>query len=136
MAQARFRQLPHTADVRLAVYGENEEELFRHLALGLGRLVLGRTPRGPHTGVHPLLLPAGDLPARLVKLGNEVVFLLFTRRQATVDVRLSADEAQLFLRPLSRRAVPLFEVKAVTFHALKPRRDPRRGLSAVVTLDL
>lgn len=136
MGQVRFRQLPHTADVRLAVYGQNEGELLRHLALGLGRLVLGRTPQGPPDATSRLVLPAGELPARLVRVGNEVVFVLFTRRQATVDVKLQGDEAQLFLRPLRRREEPLLEIKAVTFHALKPQKDPRRGLSAVLTLDL
>lgn len=136
MGRVRFRQLPHTADVRLVVYGQNEEELLHHLALGLGRLVLGRTPRGAPTAVHRLPLPAADLSARLVEVGNEVVFLLFTRRHATVAVNLEGAEALLSLRPLASGREPLFEIKAVTFHALKPRKDPRRGLSAVVTLDL
>ncbi|MGC8917029.1 MAG: archease [Thermoanaerobaculum sp.] len=136
MARIRFRQLPHTADVRLAVYGKNEEELLRHLALGIGRLVLGRTPKGaPHT-TSALPLTSPDLGARLVRVGNEVLFWLFTRRHATVDVALQGENARLHLRRLPPTVQPLFEIKAVTAHALKPRQDPQRGLVAVLTLDL
>jgi SHS2 domain-containing protein len=135
MGKPRFRQLPHTADFRLAVYGETEEELYRHLALGLAALVLGRIPRGKPLPGPSLVLPEEDLGSRLVRLGNEVLFWLFTRRQLTLDVRQREKGVDLFLYPLPRRAVFLFEVKAVTFHALYPRRHGSR-LRAVLTLDV
>lgn len=136
MGAVRFRQLPHTADVRLLVYGKNEEELMRHLALGIGRLVLGRTPQGPPKYSHRFPLPQDDVAARLVRVGNEVVFWLFAKRQVAVDVRLEGREAELHLRPLSPRSTPRFEIKAVTFHALQPQAKGKAGLSALLTLDL
>lgn len=136
MGAVRFRQLPHTADVRLAVYGQNEEELMRHLALGIGRLVLGRTPQGPPKSFHRFPLPQDDLAARLVRVGNEVVFWLFAKGHVTVDVRLEGQDAELHLRPLGPRSTPHFEIKAVTFHALRPQARGKAGLAAVLTLDL
>lgn len=136
MGTVRFRQLPHTADVRLAVYGQNEEELMRHLAFGIVRLVLGRTPKGPASFSSRFFLPPDDLAARLVRVGNEVVFWIFAKRQVPVDITLSGQEASLHLRPLPRHATPRFEIKAVTFHALRPQAKGKAGLSAVLTLDL
>lgn len=136
MGTVRFRQLPHTADVRLAVYGQNEEQLMRHLLLGIGRLVLGRTPQGPATFSSRFFLPPDDLAARLVRVGNEVVFWLFAKRHVPVNITLHGQEAELHLRPLARRATPRFEIKAVTFHALRPQAKGKAGLAAVLTLDL
>ncbi len=136
MGAVRFRQLPHVADVRLAVYGQNEEELMRHLLLGMARLVLGRTPQGLARLSSRFFLPPDDLAARLVRVGNEAIFWLFAKRQVPVDITLHGEEAELHLRPLGRRATLRFEIKAVTFHALRPQAKGQAGLSAVLTLDL
>lgn len=135
MGSPRFRLLPHTADVRLAVYGQSQEELLRHLALGLVAFVLGYLPRGRASAYAQLILPEDDPGAQLVRLGNEVLYWLFTRRQQTVDLTCEGSQAQLHLRPLPRHRQLPFEIKAVTFHALQPRRDSSR-LRAVLTLDL
>ena len=135
MGRPRFRQLPHTADVRLAVYGENEEQLLRHLAMGITHLVLGKLCQLPPQLEVPLRFSQNDLASRLVRCGNEVVYWLFARRHAPVGVRLVPEGAALQLAPLPPRARLLFEVKAVTFHALQPQTRGGR-LRAVVTLDL
>ncbi len=135
MGSPRFRLLPHTADVRLAVYGQSHEELLRHLALGLVCFVLGHLPRGRATAHAQLVLPEDDVQAQLVRVGNEVVYWLFTRRQVTVNLTCQGLTAQLDLRPLPRHRPLPFEIKAVTFHALQLRREGSR-LRAVLTLDL
>ncbi|MCS7182696.1 MAG: archease [Thermoanaerobaculum sp.] len=136
MGRLRFRQLPHTADVRLIVYGRSEEEILRHLAVGIGRLVLGKTPAGSAPELRTVQLPPGDMPRRLVRVGNEVLFYLFYRHLATVNLQLSGDLVQLHMQPLASQAQPRFEVKAVTFHALKLKVREDGRMAAVVTLDL
>jgi SHS2 domain-containing protein len=135
MGRPRFRQLPHTADVRLSVYGENEEQLLRNLALGITHLVLGRLPRARPRVQAQVSLPQQTLASRLVRVGNEVVYWLFTRRHAPVDLHLAPEGALLELAPLPPKAQLLFEIKAVTFHALRPQAA-RDRLRAVLTLDL
>ncbi|MGQ9836032.1 MAG: archease [Thermoanaerobaculaceae bacterium] len=135
MGIPRFRQLPHTADVRLAIYGRTEEELLLHLALGLGRLVLGHTPSGKPQRETIVRFGTEELGPRLVRFGNEVLFWLFTRHCVTIGVRFKGDEVVLALRALSSREKPLFEVKAVTAHALAPQKLAGR-YKAVITLDL
>lgn len=131
----RFRQLPHTADVRLAIYGRTEQELLLHLALGLGRLVLGRTPCGKPQREAVFRLGTKELGPRMVRFGNEVLFWLFTRNCVTIGVRFKGDEAVLALRSLSSKEKPLFEVKAVTAHALAPQKQAGR-YKVQLTLDL
>lgn len=135
MGVLRFRQLPHTADLRLAIYGQTEEELLLHLALGLGRVILGHTPSGKPQREAVVRLGDEELGPRLVRFGNEVLFWLFTRRCVTIGVRFQGEEAILALRSLSAREKPLFEVKAVTAHALAPQKQAGR-YKTLITLDL
>jgi SHS2 domain-containing protein len=75
-----------------------------------------------------------DLPARLVRVVNEALFLLYSRRELTVAVRCSRGGAALGTMPLPPSCSPVTEVKAATFHALRPAMSPR--LAFVLTLDL
>lgn len=121
--------------MRLAIYGRTEEELLLHLALGLGKLILGHTPSGKPQGEAVVRLCPEELGARLVRLGNEVLFWLYTRQRVTLSVHLRGDEAALALRSLTSREKPLFEIKAVTAHALVPQKQAGR-YKALLTLDL
>jgi SHS2 domain-containing protein len=134
MALPRFRQLAHTADVRLAVWGADEAELLANAVAGALRCALDRAPRGrPRRWVAVARWPHA-LPDRLVRAVNEALFHLYVRRELAVAVRCTARGAALGLAPLPAGRSPVTEVKAATFHALRPVTSPR--LSALLTLDL
>jgi SHS2 domain-containing protein len=133
MARPRFRLLPHTADARLAVWGDSETELLANAVAGALRCACGGPARGPVRCWYRLPLPRA-LPERLVRTVNEALFLLFARRELVVAVRSSRGGAALGVSPLPAGRTPATEVKAATFHALRPVRSPRLG--AVLTLDL
>ncbi len=136
MAAVRFRQLPHTADIRLAVWGDDEDELVRNAVAGVTRAALGDGggggPARSWAGLGPW---DGDLSWRLVRAANEAVFQLFARRMRVVGFRRTAAGAELGLTPLAPGRLPRIEIKAVTFHDLHPRRTSGR-LRAVLTLDV
>jgi SHS2 domain-containing protein len=134
MARPRFRRLPHTADLRLAVWGADEGELLANAVAGALRCALDRAPRGrPRRWAAVARWPRA-LPDRLVRTVNEALFLLYTRHELTLGVRCTARGASLGVAPLPAGWVPVTEVKAATFHALRPAASPR--LRAVLTLDL
>ncbi len=134
MTRPRFRRMAHTADVRLAVWGADEAELLRNAVAGALACALGRPPRGTARRWVAVERWPDDLPARLVRAANEALFLLYVRRELTLDLRSGASGAELAVAPLPARRSPATEVKAATFHALDIRRGPR--LRAVITLDL
>ncbi len=135
MGAPRFRLLPHTADVRLAVWGGSEESLLRHAVLGALALALGAVPAAaPRRWIEVRPWPAG-LEARLVRAVNEALFRLYVHREVATGLRRKDGRIQLGLAPLRADRQPAVEVKAATFHALAPRRAGSR-LRAVLTLDL
>ena len=134
MATPRYRRLAHTADVRLAVWGGSELELLHNAVAGAIACALERAPRGRVVRWHPLPRWPRPLPDRLVRIVNEALFLLYARREIVVAIRCGRAGTALGVAPLPPRWVPVTEVKAATFHALRPVAGPR--LAAVLTLDL
>ncbi|MBP1619647.1 MAG: Archease protein family [Acidobacteria bacterium] len=135
MPRPRYRALPHTADVRLAVWGADRAELLRNAVVGAVRLALGRPPRRGAIRQVVVPGPAGSLDRQLVGAVNEALHQLYARRAAAVGLVLRAGRIVLELSPLPTGRLPELEIKAATFHALRPRRRGGR-LSAVLTLDL
>jgi len=135
MARPRFRLLGHTADVRVAIWGADEFELLDNLVRATTRVVMGWPLELAPTLCAPLEHWPETLEARLVLVANEVVFQLLHRRRAGTGLTRAADAPALELAELPPDARPELEVKAATYHDLRPRW--RRGrLAAVVTMDL
>jgi SHS2 domain-containing protein len=135
MPRQRFRVLPHTADVRLAVWGADPADLVRNAVAGVVRLALGRSPRRRATRFEVVAPWPTALERQLVRAVNEALHQLYARHLAAVGLSLRSGRAALELTELPAGCLPELEIKAATFHALEPRR--RRGrLTAVLTLDL
>jgi SHS2 domain-containing protein len=131
----RFRTLPHQADLRVAIWGDDEEELIRNAVAAAGKLALGRLPRlagATWVGIRPW---PRDLPARLVRAVNETLFHLYTHRKVAIGFEVTASGARLALASLPAACRPELEVKAATYHDLRPRRRAGR-LGALITLDV
>lgn len=131
----RYRLLPHTADVRVAVWADDERELLDNLVLATTRVVMGRPLHLAASLRAPLEAWPATLEARLVRVANEVTFQLLHRRRAGTGLAWANDLPSLELAPLPPGLQPELEVKAATYHDLRPRRQ-RGRLSAVLTLDL
>jgi SHS2 domain-containing protein len=131
----RFRTLAHTADLRVAVWGGDEEELICNAVAAAVATALGRAPNLAPRAWAPLRPWPAGLPARLVRAVNEALFHLYTRKQIAVGFALAGQGARLALAPLPQAWCPDIEIKAATYHDLRPRRRAGR-LAALLTLDV
>ncbi|MFH1177592.1 MAG: archease [Acidobacteriota bacterium] len=135
MSRPRFRQLPHAADLRLAIWGRSEEELLRNAVAGVVRAALA----GPAGGVPERWAMVERWPAslsgRLVGAINEALFYLYSRRLVAVASSFSATSGRLGLVPLAAGRQPAIEIKAATFYDLR-LEAVGQSLRAIVTLDL
>jgi SHS2 domain-containing protein len=134
MRRPRFRQLPHPADVRLAVWGSDEEELVGNAVAGALACALGRVPRARPQSWYVVEGWPEESGERLVRAVNEALFLLYARGQLALAARVTATGLHLATAPLLRGRSPEVEVKAATFHDLEITAGAR--LRAVLTLDL
>ena len=135
MRRPRFRTLAHRADLRVAVWGYSEEELIRNAVLSAMFLALGTSPRIEALRRVAIRPWPGDLPSRLVRAVNESLFILYARHEVTVRFELVGRRATLALGPLPAGVAPQLEIKAATYHGLRPQRQGCR-LAAILTLDV
>ena len=135
MSRPRFRTLSHRADLRVAVWGDSEEELIANAVLGVMTLALGAPPTIGALRRAAIRPWPDDLPSRLVRAVNESLFSLYARHEVAVGCELAGLRATLVVGPLPPGVVPQVEVKAATYHDLRPRRHRRRH-AAILTLDV
>jgi SHS2 domain-containing protein len=131
----RFRTLAHTADLRIAVWGTDEEGLIRNAIAAAVTVVLGRAPDLPARRWVALRRWPSDLPSRLVRGVNEALFRLYARNEVAVGFEGPAGRARIALATMPPAWHPQTEVKAATYHDLRPRRRAGR-LAACLTLDV
>ncbi len=135
MARPRFRTLAHGADLRVAVWGDDEEELIRNAVAAAMAMALGRRARGAAARRLAIRPWPSQSAARLVRAVNEALFALYARGEASVGFEAGAAGGTLLVGPLPEGVAPELEIKAATYHDLRPRRRGGR-LAATITLDV
>jgi riboflavin kinase/FMN adenylyltransferase len=134
----RYREIEHTADLALRVWGQELTDLFVGAARGMYSLmgILDDEGLVPTTW-HEISLEALDRESLLVDWLNELLFLAEVEELRFVEFQIR----QLADTTLAARigGVPAEEakagVKAATFHNLEIARD-EQGWSTVITFDV
>jgi riboflavin kinase/FMN adenylyltransferase len=134
----RFREVEHTADLALRVWGQELSDLFVGAARGMYSLMGVLDEEGLMPAAwHDISLEALDRESLLVDWLNELLFLAEIEGQLFVEFRVE----ELTGTALQARAggvpaqEPKADVKAATFHNLEIARDGE-GWSATITFDV
>lgn len=132
-----YREVPHTADVALEVWGRDLAELFANAAAGMFDLAVRAEPAAPIVAWREVRLTAPDLETLLVDWLNELLLLSEEHGEAYVSFQVSLPapgelEARVgAIRAFARRRA----VKAATFHNLTIQETPD-GYRAVIVFDV
>jgi len=127
-----FEQLPHTADIKIRVYGKTMEELFRHALIGMFNVVRPIASGCSYEGDrlvcpslperHDVQVRAIDRDALLVDFLSEALYLSDTHDEAYLDATIHELDNQNIKATLHGVKISGFEVvelKAVTHHELR-----------------
>lgn len=138
--QVKYRQLSHTADLGLRIWGATREELFENAGAALTAVLTDRRRLRRHK-IEEITVEAPDLEALLVAWLNHLLYLY------DVDAFLGRDFKVLELSPLRLTAQARGDtydperhesrtaVKAATYHHLEIAQRSGRW-AATVILDL
>ena len=139
-----FRELDHTADLRVEIFGKDEQELFRN-ALESLYVLLGLPPVPGHEGgieTDSLEVHGQDLEEALVHLLGEFLYRATVEGERlvldTVSVRRGEEgscEVKVFgrWRKLSNEEISgKREIKAVTYHDVRVRRTGEEFCAEVI----
>jgi len=130
-----------TADIGLELEADRLDELFLAAAEGMFAIIFGECPSGKASASEEINLQADGPEQLLVDWLSELLFLFDTQGRVPVEIRLRVNDdetpvtlcATVEYRSYDRnRDVAEHEVKAVTYHMLKIRKDDNRCRCHVV----
>ena len=129
------REIEHTADWVLEVWGPDMETLLQQAAHGMYRLMGVKLAIGDRVE-HSLQLDAADREALLVEFLGELLYLMESEGVAFDELEMRVDDGRVAAR-LTGAAIASQrkEIKAVTFHRLLIE-DSGRGLRTRVVFDV
>ncbi|HHH79966.1 MAG TPA: archease [Thermoplasmatales archaeon] len=125
-----FEIIEHTADVGIRAFGRNLAECFENAAKGMFYLITDGSEISS-IGQYNIKLKAENLEQLLVDWLSELLFLqsahnlVFGRFEVELDEQSAALSAKVFGEEYNRRKHRYgVEIKAVTYHMLKVKREP------------
>jgi SHS2 domain-containing protein len=130
-----FELLPHTADLKIRVYGTTLEQLFRHALIGMFQSIGPRSKNCKKKGErlycpqlpqqHDITLQAHDLTSLLVSFLSEALALSDIHNEAYLDVvihELDQNHIRATLQGVPIEGFEVVEIKAVTYHDLNIKK--------------
>jgi SHS2 domain-containing protein len=141
MEPSVYEVLDHTADLRLAYYGDDLPDLFRNAAYGMTAEMLDGNIPVPTSGSLTVRLRRQEPDLHLRAWLAELLYLLEAERLLTTRWEVRFDRRGTLIAKVS--GVPVAEVagrlkteiKAVTYHGLRIE-ETADGLRAEVIFDL
>jgi SHS2 domain-containing protein len=132
---AGFRELDHTADVELHVWGPDLPAMFEQAARGMYSLAEIKLKAGPGQ-MHRLELPMTDPETLLVNFLSELLFLVEIENIAfdSFEIKINNEtiNAEMYGMPLESQ---IKHIKAVTYHNLEVHKGPD-GIEARIVFDV
>lgn len=127
-----FELLPHTADIKLRVYGATLNDLFRHALIGMFQSIGPIAPQCTRENdrlvcpslpvTHEIDIQAPRLDMLLVDFLSEALYLSDINNQAYLDAEVSITDTNHIRAKIHGIEIDGFqvvEIKAVTYHDLE-----------------
>jgi len=129
-----FEILEHTADIGIAAYGKNKEEVFINAAKGMFEIIAGENKTLKQNFYDKIKLEADNLEGLLFAWLNELLYISETKLvilskfkiKELSDYHIEAEVGGAKINPPSVKIEK--EIKAVTYHRLEIKKDEESGL--------
>jgi SHS2 domain-containing protein len=133
----KFKILPHTADLKIQVYGKTKEELFQNALLGMEESMKPEIKDGEKM-MRQIKIKSLDLPALLVDFLSEVLYQNQVNKEIYDNVKFikftdANLEAELFGKKVERFGE---DIKAATHHGLDIHQKEDGTWEATVLFDI
>lgn len=135
--QKQFKILPHTADVRLLIFGNSYAELFQNALLGM-KAIIKPEETLEKSDWRKIKIESLDATALLVDFLSEVLYLIQTNHEIYDEVKifeLSQSNLEGAIRGKKFKDIKE-EIKAVTYHEAYVQCKDVDKWEAMVIFDL
>lgn len=127
-----FEILPHTADLKIRVYGATLSELFRHALIGMFQSIGPRSDVCVRAGErveckklpveHTVEVQSHDVESLLVDFLSQVLYLSDVHNEAYLDAdihELNNNQIRATIKGVPITGFDNVEIKSVTYHDLR-----------------
>jgi len=129
-----FEILEHTADIGMAAYGKNKEQVFTNAAKGMFEIIAGKNKNLKENFYDKIKLEADNLEGLLFAWLNELLYIGETKLvilnkfkiKELSNFQIKAEVRGAKINPPSIKIEK--EIKAVTYHRLEFKKDKESGL--------
>jgi SHS2 domain-containing protein len=131
-----YKEISHTADLSLSVWGETLSTFFKYAAIGMTEF-MGKPSKEVPSVKRVLTLTAIDTEELLVEWLGELAYIAESENILFEDFSITEITGNLIKATLAGRISPkpLRIIKAVTYHNLKINRT-NRGFETVIVFDV
>lgn len=136
-----YKQIDHTADIGIRVWGKDQKQLFAHAATAMFDILVRRKRRGqknPRRLCRSIKLHA-DTPEELLQSWlSELLFLYETKRLVFTAFNIetitsTALQAKVCAEPLNLNSHEIkTEIKAVTYHQLQINQKKKKIIAEII----
>lgn len=141
----KFEILPHTADMRLKVFGKTEKELFQNALAGMAE-ILKKEAKRPKKAKAKIAVKSPDINSLLVDFLSEVLYQSQINKAVYRDVKflkfsnpsINLGQAELEAE-ISGFKVEEFDedIKAVTYHELNIKKSTdSKAFETIIIFDI
>ncbi len=140
MAQKRYEQMPHTADLAARIYGETLPELYGNAAYAMFDMMADIKDAGAEESVE-VSVEAPDGESLLISWLNEVLYISYIKKIIFSEFSISSLTEKKLTgaangRKIKEGANPLkAEIKAATYHDLEIKKTDK-GYEVTVVFDV
>jgi SHS2 domain-containing protein len=135
---ANFEILPHTADVRLKIFGKTKKELFKNAVLGMAKILESRKQKVESrkqikTKVN---IKSQDINSLLVDFLSEILYQSQINHAVYREIKLSKFSDDELEGEISGFKIEKFDedIKAVTYHELDIKKNPLSNLFETIII--
>ena len=135
---SKFKILPHTADLKIQVYGKTREELFKNALLGMASALRAKIKDKKLKIKNKVKIKSLDLPALLVDFLSEALYLSQVNKESNYDVIFKKFTDTEIKGELIGQKVERFgeDIKAVTYHGLEIKQNKNGILELTILFDI
>ncbi len=132
-----YEILEHTGDVKIKAYGKTKEDLFQNAMVGMFA-ILNSKLKTQKLKPRTIKLKSSDINALLVDFLNEVNYFRQVYKEAYDKAEFKKFSDKELKGMLRGRPVEEFleDIKAVTFHGLEIKQNPRGIWETVIVFDV
>ena len=130
----RYKNLEHTADLKIRSYGKNLEQVFANMAIGMYENIFDKKDVIKEKRVkHNIKIKSADTKALLVDFLSELVSLSDINNEVYLDYKIKIRENELIAQVRGNKIKGLkLEIKAVTYNDLKIAQEKDLWIAEVV----